>query len=114
MWFHKMLNEICRRDKGKHTRLKVLITMIALGPEFHAGEEIKQKFSQMFPEDHFDFLYLRSLVYSYKLVISNAPVGKSAFSRNVTATSFTIRPEIFENLRDQLRRLDIITKDSSF
>ena len=97
-----ILDQIRRRDRGKHTRLKMLKAILVLGPKFHTGDEIRKAYKRSFLGENFDFLYLEPLVYSYGLVTIKEKIRKSHFQRLAKISLFRIRQEFYDDLKRML------------
>lgn len=92
------LELIQKRSKGKYTRFKVVLALLILGPGYHSGEDVRVSFLKVFPKNHFDFLYLESLCYSYKIVLMKPQSKRSLFFREARNTSFKIREGYYESI----------------
>lgn len=95
-----ILDQIKKRDKGKHTRIKMLKILLVLGPDFRSGDEIRKKYRQIFPKENFDFLYLEPLVYSYGLVEMKEKIKKIHFQKLAKTSLFRIKPEFYYILKN--------------
>ena len=107
----RTLELIRKRSKGKHTRLKVLFALLRLGPGYHTGKDIRASFRRLFPGDHFDFMYLEPLCYSYKITRMKPELRKSKFLREAKNALFKIQEEYHKYILDYfLRKYEYITK----
>lgn len=95
----QVLHQIKKRDRGKHTRFKVLKAMVALGEGFHKASEIREKFSELFPDDRFSFLYFEDLLWSYRLISTDQVIGIGDFQKKAKNIRFAIEPECFNEVK---------------
>lgn len=93
------LQQIKKRDRGKHTRFKVLKAIVALGQGFHKGSEIREKFSELFPGDRFSFIYFEDLLRSYGLITTDQDIRTGDFQKKAKNIRFAIEPECFNEVR---------------
>lgn len=101
-----IMEKIKRRSHGKNTRIRVLKTIIKLGPDFHKGRHIKKAYEEMF-ESRFDYLYMGSLVFIYKLLEADQeishwnPLRLRTYAEDV---GFRIKREYFEIIKSIISR----------
>lgn len=100
----QVLESIRKRSKGKNTRFKVLFALTTLGPGYHSGGDIRMAFSKAFPRNHFDFMYLEPLCYSYKIVQMKPKLRKSVFLREARNTLFEVQEGCFESIIEYFKK----------